>query len=329
MFNAARQPLVPAFLTLVVLVVVALCCAAGYTVPATENATEGLVIPYPGDLIGRMQHSWPLLSRFVAALLLIAAGLRTGRMAMRYNLYTVSSCLPLPLLGIVACCGVLSEEYLAGSAAALVMAQAMRNFGRSFRNGYSFDAIFGAAFNLGLLLLITAGAAPMVLLLPVAIILFRRNRREAIVGVIGVLLAPATLCYMNWGLGGDFTAPVADIVHRTGDGGLLALCRSVSPLQLALPAIVALLAIGSMLIFLTDRYSTGTKSRFVLIFCGYALAIGLMSLALPAARIADTMLMALPAALLIPILFVRLNRTITLLLYIALIAASVVGAVWA
>ena len=63
-----------------------------------------------------------------------------------------------------------------------------RNFARSFCNGYGFDAIFRASLYLGLLPFVSTAALPLLLILPPAVLLFRRTLREAVVAIAGVLL---------------------------------------------------------------------------------------------------------------------------------------------
>ena len=98
--------------------------------------------------------------------MLLFTGMCAGRITIRYNLYTVGTCLPIPLYAIVACGIATGGNYLAGFAASMLLALATKNYCRAFCNGYGFDAIFRASLYLGLMPLVYAPGLPMLLLLP-------------------------------------------------------------------------------------------------------------------------------------------------------------------
>lgn len=328
-FDITRQPLIPSFLTLAALVVVTLVTAdPTVTAPATagEEAAlaEGVAIRMPRLLLVDAQASWPTGTKLLAGLLLLVAGMVTGRMTIRYNLYSAATCLAIPLFGIVACGLGTRGEYLAAAGAAALLALAVKNFGRSFCNGYGFDATFRAAFYLGLLPLIAPAATPLLLMLPVALVLFRRTLREAAVALAGVVLPHAALCYLNWGAGGTLAAPLESLGRLLVAGKPLDLLLSL-PLQIAL-GVTALLCIAALLLFLTDIYSVGTRPRFLLVFTICTFLVTLLALCAPAATRDDLLLMAVPAAVLLPVLFVRTRRAIALPLYLLLIAGAAAAA---
>lgn len=330
-FDITRQPLIPSFLTLAALVVVTLVTAdPNVTPPATASEeaalVEGVAIRLPRLLLVDAQEAWPTGTKLLAGLLLLVAGMVTGRMTIRYNLYSAATCLAIPLFGIVACGLGTRGEYLAAAAAAALLALAVKNFGRSFCNGYGFDATFRAAFYLGLLPLIAPAATPLLLMLPVALVLFRRTLREAAVALAGVVLPHAALCYLNWGAGGTLAAPLESLGRLLVAGKPLDLLLSLPlPQQIAL-GVTALLCIAALLLFLTDIYSVGTRPRFLLVFTICTFLVTLLALCAPAATRDDLLLMAVPAAVLLPVLFVRTRRAIALPLYLLLIAGAAAAA---
>ena len=190
-FDIARQPLIPAFMTLFALAVAAMC--AGIPVPDTSGAVRE-ALPLLGGQLARFQAAYPVWSKFAAGFMLLFAGMCTGRISIRYNLYTVGTCLPIPLYAIVACGIATGENYLAGFAASMLLALATKNYCRAFCNGYGFDAIFRASLYLGLMPLVYAPALPLLLLLPLAVLLFRRTFREVVVATAGLLLPIFTAC---------------------------------------------------------------------------------------------------------------------------------------
>ena len=89
-----------------------------------------------------------------------------------------------------------------------LLAFSVKNFARSFCNGYAFDALFRASLYLGILLLTAPAALPLVALLPLAIILFHRTLRESVVALAGFLLPILAFGYVNWGARRRFHRPL-------------------------------------------------------------------------------------------------------------------------
>ena len=361
-FDIARQPLVPAFLTLLLIAVVAMrgadphalpdriippttdCAAASgtETPPAalrerndapgtepaeTENVRPGLAVRMPAVWSSQFQHNHPGWARWIGGLLLIFGGMCTGRLTVRNNLYSVGTCLAIPLYGAIVCGLAVGSDYLPAFTAAALLALSVKNFARSFCNGYGFDAIFRASLYLGLLPFVSTAALPLLLILPPAVLLFRRTLREAVVAVAGVLLPAFTICYINWGAGGDFLTPLMALGDPFITGKPFAL-RSAVPLRnLVLLGGIFVLDLLALLFFLSDIYAVGTKSRTILIYNISVLVLTAAVLCGPAATPGAAAFAALPSAVLLPFMFVRIHRGIALLLYLLLLASAVAEAV--
>ena len=211
-FNIARQTLVPAFLTLVALAAFAMWSAgspAGDLPVGNPSPTGGeLALSTPAELLARFQAACPGWSRWIGGFLILFVGMSLGRLTVRYNLYSVGTCLAIPLYGAITAGLLDKESFLTTLTAATLLALASRNYARSFCNGYGFDALFRASLYLGILMLIVPAALPFVLILPLAVALFRRTLRETVVAIAGLLLPILTFCYLNWGAGGDFIDPL-------------------------------------------------------------------------------------------------------------------------
>lgn len=243
-FDIARQPLIPTFMTLFALAVAAMC--AGIPVSDTSGAVRD-ALPLLGGQLARFQAAYPVWSKFAAGFMLLFTGMCAGRITIRYNLYTVGTCLPIPLYAIVACGIATGGNYLAGFAASMLLALATKNYCRAFCNGYGFDAIFRASLYLGLMPLVYAPGLPMLLLLPLAVLLFRRTLREVAVATAGLLLPVFTACYVSWGTGAEFTAPLIKLGQSAIEGMPLHLF-----LDIPLPALV--MAGGIVLLDLTALF---------------------------------------------------------------------------
>ena len=325
-FDIARQPLVPAFLTLAALAVVAMWNAGGPavsmavqaghaagTVDIGRNAAGALAVSSPGELLAQFQAAHPVWARWIAGLLMLFTGMSVGRLTVRYNLYSVGTCLAIPLYGAIACGLAVGGDCLTTFAASALLALATKNFCRSYCNGFGFDAIFRASLYIGLL--------------PLAVMLFRRTLREVAVAVAGLLLPALTLCYVNWAAGGEFLAQVAEPGSAFIAGTPLSLFLSTPVQNLVLPGAIFLLDLTALLFFLSDIYALGTKPRLIFIFNISALLLTAAALCGPAATPATVALAAVPSAVLLPFMFVRIHRAIALPLYLLLLASAVISAV--
>lgn len=321
--DIARQPLIPAFVTLFALAVTAMCGVEGHDASVGAGATASETLPLLGGLLTRFQIAYPVWARLMAGYLILFTGMCTGRIAIRYNLYGVSTCLPIPFYAIIAC-GIFSGgSYLAGFTASMLLALAVKNYCRSFCNGYGFDAIFRASLYLGLLPLVYAPATPLALILPLAILLFRRTFREVVVAMAGLTLPLLTACYVSWGAGGEFTTPFESLSHTVVSGVPLHLFTEIPLLSLAMLCAITALALTALFFFLADIYAAGTKPRFILIFNIGILAMILALLFSPSATPEIFTLLAVPTALLFPVFFVRIHRGLALLIYFVLLVFSV------
>ena len=161
-FDIARQPLVPAFLTLAALAYAAMRGAAEYGLdPALLNGAAAIhpaTAVSPEAALLQFQASHPVWARWIAGLLILFTGMCAGRMTIRYNLYSVGTCLAIPLYGAIVCGLAVGSDYLPAFTAAALLALSVKNFARSFCNGYGFDAIFRASLYLGLLPFVSTAA---------------------------------------------------------------------------------------------------------------------------------------------------------------------------
>lgn len=328
-FDIARQPLVPAFLTLLALALLAAgsfgaanAAAAGIPHAAFAAAPDGLVTGLPQQALLNLQLHHPLWAGGLGVVLLLAGGLHLGRLSTRYNLYGVSSCLAIPLYGAALCLAGFGDQYLTALTESLLLVLAFKNYCRAFGNGYRFDALFRASLSLGLLPLLRPALLPLVLLLPAAVWIFRRTLREATVACVGLLLPAAAWCYVNWGAGGTLAAPLLHIAGAFTDGAPFALLRELTTPELLAAGILVLLTLLAALHLLTEFYTTGLKPRFILLFGFITLLLGVLLLCGPGAAPADRTLLALPAALLLPFSFVRISPRIVWPLYLLLVGGA-------
>jgi len=349
--DISRQPFVPAFLTLLLFAAASTMTAGGpaegsgvwsevrqalsFTFGAdaapaarqtiTAISDPGLAIPLPEELLLRFQTAFPVWARLLSCLAILFAGISVGRITARHNLYAIGTCIAMPLYAFVACGFPTGTDLLPTCIAAALLVLSVKNFSRSFRNGYGFDPIFRGSLYLGMLLTLDPATLPFALLLPLTVMLFRRTLRETVVALFGLLLPPLLLCYVNWGAGGSFTAPIAASadIFRTGQPFELFLRTPLS--SLIVPAAALLLDATAILLFARNPYFVGTKARFILISQIGILALAIATLCLPAASPSLLVLLAVPSSILMPLFFIRIDDSVTLPAYLILLAAALAG----
>jgi hypothetical protein len=96
----------------------------------------------------------------------------------------------------------LAGQALAALLAALLLTLASRRLASAFHKGYSFPELFHGGFCLGLIPLLYAPAAAVVVVIAVsALISYRRSLREAVVCFTGVLFPIPAAGVVHWALG--------------------------------------------------------------------------------------------------------------------------------
>lgn len=325
-FNVAKQPLIPAFLSLFLFVVVALCYTTESLVAVDLRhglTPEQLPIPSFGVWLAQFQAAHPLLAHLIGGFLMLYTGTSLGRLTVRYNLYGTGTCLAIPIYGLAMIGVMQSGGYLTAIVVSMLLMLAVKNYCFSYRNGFGFDRIFRGGIFLTLLIWIEPAAAPLLLLLPIVARRFRRTSREMIVALCGVLLPILTICYLNWALGGELIAPLRMWYRALTTGAWGDAVLHVSLKEQLFCGVMILLTLMGLALFSTNSYNVNTKARHIFQLCGRMLLLTLASLALPAASEATLALVSIPVTLLLPVLFIRIHRPIAQTLYPILIAGAV------
>ena len=327
-FDIARQPLVPAFLTLAAPAYAAMRGAAEYGLdPALLNGAAAIhpaTAVSPEAALLQFQTSHPVWARWIAGLLILFTGMCAGRMTIRYNLYSVGTCLAIPLYGAIVCGLAVGSDYLPAFTAAALLALSVKNFARSFCNGYGFDAIFRASLYLGLLPFISTAALPLLLILPPAVLLFRRTLREAVVALSGAILPLFFAGFIHWAAGGRFDGPVRQVAaaitsdsgYRFFDGNTL--------FSLIAWGVIFFLLICSAAGVLLDIRTLKTKPRNILFYNLYVLCIVAGIYFVPYSSPVTLTLAAPAAATLIPVVLTKFNSAAASMFYTVLILLSLV-----
>ncbi len=316
--NLTRQPLLLALLTL--LAIVAATFLIGRAVPSAE---ESLTIA--GAQLRSWQAAWPRAARAISAVLAVASALTVGRIGVRHNLYAGGSLLAIPLYAIIACGVFLPGDCLTGFISSFLLARVMRNYCTSYRNGYAFTSLFRGSLYLGILPLLYAPALLLIVLLPLAALLFKRTFRELIVATGGVLLPISAFCYLHWAFGGELTTPVEQLFAALMAGSGFHLLGH-APLAAILQLIVLLSAVlCALFYFLNDLYASSSKARAILTVVAWLFVLCCSAFLLPGTTAELFPLLAVPASLMLPFLFVRLKTSLANSLYAAILLLSLLN----
>lgn len=324
-FDLVRQPLIPAFLSLVILLVLALChTASGSFVPNLYQglSPEELPLPLFGEVLEQFAHQHAGWAHTLAGFCLLFSAMSIGRMTARFKLYGTSTFIAMPLymlcmMGVMGC-----NEWFSAVVGSTLLTLALKNFCYSFRNGFSFDATFRGGMYLALLLLVMPKAAPLVPAMPLAMMLFRRATRESLVSAFGFLLPPLVWAYLNWALGGSFVAPFRLLYRSFMAGEWLVGVLQLTLIEQLFGGLLLLLNLLSILLFLMNSYALSTRSRHTLFYTSYVMVCCVALLIVPGVEGSVIALMAVPSALLLPVLFIRIRSSIAQILYPVLVAAS-------
>lgn len=323
--NVTRQPILIVLPTLFALLAALLVRKLGMSFgPEAMTLSPTLL----GGYINALQEAWPRVAWSLWFLCHSAAALILGRIGLRYGLYTGNCLLAIPLYGVVACGIFLGDDYLLGAVVALLLARISRNYAAACRNGYAFNALFRGSLYLGLLPLIYAPSLPLVLLLPITAILFQRTLREWIIATSGLLLPAAALCYLSWAFGGELLAPLEEVWSALTQGPLMAIFEEASIL-LVIELVVLLAAVlWALFYYLSDIYVATSKARAILTSEVWLFLLVLVSLFVPSATTTSFALVAVPTALLLPFLFVRLEKRLANGLYLIILLLFVARLFW-
>ena len=327
-FNVARQPLIPAFLSLVILLILALCNTAGELVAPNLYAgisPEELPLPAWGGKLEAFRAAHSGWAHTLAAFCLLFSALSIGRMTARFKLYGISTFIAMPLFMLCMLGVVPNPSWFSLIITATLLTLAVKNCCYSFRNGFSFDATFRAGLYLALTLLVMPKAAPLALMLPIALVQFRRTTREKIVAFCGFMLPMLTWCYLNWALGGSFTAPARLFYALLCEGSWFSEILASTLYEQIFCATLLVLDLLAVFLFVANSYTLSTRSRHTLLFTSHLLLLGVSSALVPNATLSVLALLTIPSALMLPVLFIRIRGGLAQILYPVVVAAAVVS----
>lgn len=308
-----------ALMTSLILTVLGLLFRLPFDVPLPATSVETPI----GELLAQFQRShrgWAVAFVFQTA---ISSAYLTTRSSVRYNLYARRTYIAMVMFSLCSCCLFGCEEWLRSWTTLLVMQTACRNFEEGFRRSYSFGEMFRGSFFLGLIPLIYAPAGTLLLLLPILLFLFHRPAREVVVSVVGLCLPLAIASYVWWGMGFPFEYVTERLVTAATTESGYTLFGGAGLLDLLAMGAVLFVVLMSLGVYMIELGSLKFKARRIHIFYIIVAILTLVSALAAGSDCCTWLLMSLPLAVSMPLLFVRAEARFSMITYLLLIALTV------
>ena len=291
--------------------------------PVGDEAIANTPTP-AGIVLQNLQSSIPSLSAVVWCLCVIVAGLSVGRYAAKYSIYPAYTLMAIPILGIMAAAITISGDFLVSSAVLILMLYAIKYTHRCVMRTKSFGDLSLAMLFYGALPLLFAPAAVFYIALPVLTLLLYNSWRHWVVTVSSLLFPLLAVSYWDWCAGNEFLDS-AELIYTS------ALAESefhffsvLNPVSIILIGVVLVMVFCTVTLILSDRYSLKVNSRTIMRFDALLLATTLAIIFMPSATSTAFVLISLPVAMLVPLMFVRMGFGFTEMLYrIMLLTAAV------
>ncbi|MCC8035489.1 MAG: hypothetical protein LIO77_06115 [Rikenellaceae bacterium] len=306
----------------------------------TYAAEEGSFLP--GFYINGALSHYPAAAGALTLLLIFVNAFLITKTVSRNLVYATRTYLPAIFYLLVAC-GICFPVYdLSAVVAAWLLVQASIAFISSFVRSDSFGSTFKGAFFIGITPLLDPPNAIYLLMIPAAMAIFRRGGRETFVALIGSLLPALFTAYIWWACGNEFTGLFVDIWREftagfpQSIGGRAAGLSGAAAALASTPAGIArLLTTGLLAVtlimsavgFFTMSSDMRTRAYKIHIYAIWFLLLAVISLALPSGGSGNFPVLAIPAAILAPVFFVKHRSPVPTILYILLVASAAAASI--
>ncbi len=275
-----------------------------------------LPLPWPGEKLREFLLLRPVLSEGVLFAFTFLNGFYITRIITRNMLLLERTYMPA-LVYLFFSAGITT-----GSAAPLLamvgylVIFATDSFISSHKKREQFHFFFHASVALGIIPLLFAPGVALLLMLPVCLLLYRRQWRDIVVSVVGYLLPFGIVSYVLWGMGENFSALWYDL---TGNLRLSLPGHGLTPYPYWDYAFYALVLFVSVLSL--RSFAKGYKNMRSRASNGYRTFLWLlpfMFLMLPAVAQPWMLLplLAIPLSLVVPTYFNRIGGALPNLVYL-------------
>ena len=147
--------------------------------------------------------------------------------------------------------------------------------------------------------------------MPLLVLAVKAKWRDWTVAVVSLAFPLFACCYVSWFRGEEFIAPALRLCESVTEPSGYSFLRTLNPAGLALIGVILTMAFCAVSLIISDRYSLKVKSRAAMRF-NALLALLLCGLFfLPSGTATIFALVAVPASILMPLIFVRMGTGFT------------------
>lgn len=320
--NLARQSLGWTLLWSIMLL--ALFWGRGVMHPVELTASYVNKMPL-GVMLEEFALSMPALSGYIMLFFVLLNAILITRIVIRNMIYTDKVFMPAIVYIAVACGSYFGPESITGVAAAWLMVCSADLIINSFRRQKQYSRTFLASVLWGSVLLIYAPAAVFIILVPAALVVFRKDWHETVIAIIGFILPITIGSYIYWGMGEEFRY-LGQVLYDS------VMCYDI---QAAFPAdflrpdllvfwgVTSLITIISILIFFGRASLIRTRPYKSIVFFIWMLVLSAALFVAPCRSVSDFPIIALPLSVIMPFFFNRQDGWITNVSYLVFILSII------
>lgn len=294
--------------------------------PAGDETMPNPLTPI-GELLQSLQGSIPTLSVIIWGIALFMVSLDAGRFGPKYSLYPAYTLMAIPICGVLAGGVMVSSDYLLSATAMSAMLLGTKYLIRCIMRTESFNDLSLAMLYYGALPLLIAPAALIYVALPILVLVVRSSWRDWVVAISSLLFPLAAVCYWNWCAGNGFLSMAEQICTSMFTPSEFSFFSTLNVAGIILLGIIIVMVLCAITLIISDKYSLKVKSRAVMRFNALMLLVCLAMFFLPSATASLFALIAIPAAMLIPLIFVRMGVGFTETLYRLMLVAAAINMV--
>lgn len=306
-------------MTLLVVVVVTSLRAA--LLPASDEMVPNTETPI-GVYLQSLQGSLPTLSMFIWAFALLIGGLDAGRFSSRFSIFPAYTLMAIPIFGLVAGGVMVSGELILSTVVMMLMLLGTKYLLRCIMRTESFSDLSLAMLYYGALPLVFAPSALLYAALPLLILVVRSSWRDWVVAVSSLLFPLLSVCYWSWCAGEGFLAPAETIYTSALTSSEFSFFSTINPAGIVMLGVAIVMVLCAVTLILSDKYSLKVKSRAAMRFNALMLLVCVGMFFLPSATATTFVVVAVPASMLIPLIFVRMGVGFTETLYRLMLLAA-------
>lgn len=276
-----------------------------------------------GDLLQGVQASFPVLSIVLWGFMLFIAALDAGRYGPKYALYPAYTLMAIPIFGVLAGGVMVSGDYLLTTVAMFTMLLATKYMIRCVQHTDSFNDLSLSMFCYGLLPLVLAPSALLYVVLPLLLFVVRSSWRDWVVAITSLFFPLLSVSYWSWCAGEGFLSVGEQLYASTFTPSEFSFFSTLNIASMLVIGVLIVMFFCAILLIVSDKYSLRVKSRSLMRYNALLLVATISMFFLPSASASLFALVAVPASLLLPLIFVRMGVGFTEMLYRLMLIAAV------